>query len=483
MLKKSVNINQFTFMNKKAKIIATLGPAIHDEKKLKNLVENGVDAFRINFSHNIKGVEKIVSKIRKVENQTKKRLSIIADLQGVKLRIGEVNSNFIKLKPNQKFIFDSYKKIGDQNRVCFPYPSIIKKLKKGNKILLDDGKFSFKVVKKISNGVLTISQNKNCVISSNKSIHLQNFFMPFNRLTIKDKKDIKIAKKLGCNWVALSYIQNAKLIHQTRKLINNDMGIICKIENKTALKNINEIIKATDSIMIARGDLAIDIGHSDVPQVQLDLIKRCSQYSKPVIVATQMLESMIESNVPTRAEINDVATAIFQGADVVMLSAETAVGKYPLQTVKTMRDTIISTEKYKKQHIGDFKNKININKDPRKSVVLSVKDLAYNPTVKAIIAFSNSGSTAKLVSTMRPSVKIITISPNINVSRQTSLFWGVESINSRDAHGWKDMMNISKQIIKKDKLIKKNDNVIITAGLPFGQAKMTNMVRFYKAGS
>jgi pyruvate kinase len=166
-----------------------------------------------------------------------------------------------------------------------------------------------------------------------------------------------------------------------------------------------------------------------------------------------------------------------------MLSAETAVGKYPLQTVKTMRDTIISTEKYKKQHIGDFKNKININKDPRKSVVLSVKDLAYNPTVKAIIAFSNSGSTAKLVSTMRPSVKIITISPNINVSRQTSLFWGVESINSRDAHGWKDMMNISKQIIKKDKLIKKNDNVIITAGLPFGQAKMTNMVRFYKAGS
>ena len=187
-----------------------------------------------------------------------------------------------------------------------------------------------------------------------------------------------------------------------------------------------------------------------------------------------MLESMIESNTPTRAEINDVATAIFQGADVVMLSAETAVGKYPLQTVKTMCETIISTERYKKQNIEDFKNKVNINQDPRKSVVLSVK---------AIIAFSNSGSTAKLVSTMRPSVKIITISPNINVSRQTSLYWGVESINSRDAHGWKDMMDISKQIIKKDKSIKKNDNVIITAGLPFGQAKMTNMIRFFRAGS
>ena len=470
-------------MIKKAKIIATLGPAIHDQKILKVLVEKGVDAFRINFSHNVKGVQKIVSKIRKIEHYSKKRISIIADLQGVKLRIGKINANFINLKLNQKYTFDNSKKVGDQNRVCFPYPSILKKLKKGNKILLDDGKFSFKVIKKLSNGVLTVCQNSNCKISSNKSIHLQNFFIPFNNLTNKDKNDIKTAKKLGCNWIALSYIQNAKLIHQSRKLINNDMGIICKIENKTALKNIDEIVLAADAIMVARGDLAIDIGHSEVPQVQLDLIKKCSQYSKPVIVATQMLESMIENSTPTRAEINDVATAIFQGADVVMLSAETAVGKYPLQTVITMCETIISTEKYKKQNIEDFKNKVNINQDPRKSVVLSVKDLAYNPTVKAIIAFSNSGSTAKLVSTMRPSVKIITISPNINVSRLTSLYWGVESINSRDAHGWKDMMDISKQIIKMDKSIKKDDNVIITAGLPFGQAKMTNMIRFFKVGS
>jgi pyruvate kinase len=457
-LKKGVNIKQFTYMKKKAKIIATLGPAIYDEKKLKSLVQSGVDAFRINFSHNVQGIQKVVTRIRKIEIQTKKRLSVIADLQGVKLRIGKINTNFINLKQNQKYIFDNNKKIGDQNRVCFPYPSILKKLKKGNKILLDDGKFSFKVIKKLPNGILTVSQSRNCRISSNKSIHLQKFFIPFNNLTSKDKSDIKTAKKLGCNWIALSYIQNTKLINQTRKLINSDMGIICKIENKTALKNIDEIIIATDAIMVARGDLAIDIGHSDVPQVQLNLIKKCSKFSKPVIVATQMLESMIESSTPTRAEVNDVATAIFQGADVVMLSAETAVGKFPLQTVKAMSEAIISTEKYKKQNIGDFKN-------------------------KAIIAFSNSGSTAKLVSTMRPSVKIITISPNINVSRQTSLYWGVESINSRDAHGWRDMMDISKQIIKKDKSIKKNDNVIITAGLPFGQAKMTNMIRFFKAGS
>ena len=470
-------------MEKKAKIIATLGPAIHSENKLKAIVNAGVDAFRINFSHNISGISKIVTRIRKIEKILKKRIAVIADLQGVKLRIGKIDTDEISIKHNQKFIFDNNKKTGNQNRVCFPYPIILKKLKPGNKILIDDGKFVFKVVKKIKNGVVTTCLSQNCKIRSNKSIHLQNFYMPFNNLTQKDKNDIKTAKKLGCNWIALSYIQNAKLIGEARKLINKDMGIICKIENKTALRNINEIINASDGIMIARGDLAIDVGHSDVPQIQLDLIKKCSKLSKPVIVATQMLESMIENATPTRAEINDIATAIFQGADVVMLSAETAIGKYPIETVKVMAKTVISTEKYKKQHIQDFKNKVDVKEDPRKSIVLSVKDLAYNPMVKAIIAFSNSGSTAKLVSTMRPSVKILTISPNINTCRLTSLLWGVHSINSRDAHGWKDMMNISKQIIKRDKSIKKNDYVIITAGLPFGHAKMTNMIRLYKVGT
>ena len=470
-------------MEKKTKIIATLGPAIFSENKLKTLVKSGVDAFRINFSHDVSGIKKVVSRLRKIEKNLNKKLSIIADLQGVKLRIGKVNSSSINIKYNQRFIFDSNKKIGDQNRVCFPYPLILKKLKKNNKILLDDGKYSFKVIKTSKNSVLTVCQSTGCKISSNKSVHLQNFFMPFNNLTHKDKTDIKTAKKLGCNWVALSYIQNAKLVAQTRKLINKDMGVICKIENKTALKNIDEIIKATDVIMIARGDLAIDIGHSDVPQVQLDLIKRCSELSRPVIVATQMLESMIDNLTPTRAEINDIATAIFQGADIVMLSAETAIGKYPVDTVNVMKKTIVSTEKYKRKHIEDFKNKVDIKTNPRKSIVLSIKDLAYNPAVSAIIAFSNSGRSAKLVSTMRPSVKIITISPNVNVSRQTSLLWGVESVNSKDPQGWKDMMNISKEIIRRDNSIKKGDFVIITAGLPFGRADMTNMIRLYKVGT
>ena len=470
-------------MEKKAKIIATLGPSIYNENKLKQLVDNGVDAFRINFSHNTKNINKIVSKIRKIEKKINKKISLIGDLQGVKLRIGKIKNGNQKIRYNQEFIFDNKKEIGSNNRISFAYPKILEKLKKGNKILIDDGKFIFIVTKKIGNSVVTICKSQNCFIKNNKSVHIKNVDIAFNKLTIKDKRDIKFAVKLGCNWIALSYIQNEKLIIQARKLIKKDMGIISKIENKHALNNIAKIIQATDSIMIARGDLAIDIGHSEVPKVQLSLIKKCSQFSKSVIVATQMLESMIENNTATRAEINDIATAIFQGADTVMLSSESAIGKYPSQAVSTMAKTIISTEKYKKKHIEDFKNSIIANKDPVKSILLSVKDIAYNTNVKAIIVFSNSGKSAKLVSAMRPAAKILTISPNINVSRQVSLLWGVQSINSRDANGWKDMMSISKEIIKKIKFIKKNDFVIITAGLPCGKAGMTNMIRLFKVGT
>ena len=470
-------------MEKKAKIIATLGPAIYSDKKLQQIVNLGVDAFRINFSHNTNGIHKIVSKIRKIEKSSKKKISLIADLQGVKLRVGKIKEDNQKIKYNQRYIFDTKNEIGSNLRINFPYPKILKKLKKGNKILIDDGKFTFVVTSKKGLSVTTVCKSHNCYMKSNKSVHIPNFDIAFNKLTLKDKKDIKTAIKLGCNWIALSYLQNERIILEARKLIKKDMGIISKIENKQALKNILNIIKATDSIMIARGDLAIDIGHSEVPKVQLSLIKRCSEFSKSVIVATQMLESMIENNTATRAEINDIATAIFQGADTVMLSAEAAIGKFPTQAVSTMTQTILSTEKYKRQHIEDFKNSIISNRDPVKSILLSVKDIAYNPDVKAIIVFSNSGRSAKLVSAMRPAAKIVTISPNINVCRQVSLLWGIKSINSRDANGWKDMMSISREIVKKLKFIKKNDFVIITAGLPFGKAGMTNMIRLFKVGT
>ena len=468
-------------MDKKAKILATLGPAIFKKNIINNLIRAGVDGFRINFSHNLTGIEKIVKIIRDCEKINSKPIAIVADLQGIKLRIGKIFGNQVSLKRGDTFNFDLNKKIGSQSRVYLPYPEIFKKIKKSNKILIDDGKFVFKITKLSKNSIQTVCQN-DCIIKNFKSIHIPGLEVDFDDLTIKDKRDITVAIKLGCNWIALSYVKNSKIIKQTRKLIPQDTGIIAKIENKSAIKNIKDIINTSDAIMVARGDLAVEIGANEVPHVQLDIVKKCSELGKPVIIATQMLESMIESNKPTRAEINDVGTAVFQGADVVMLSAETAVGKYPLQAVQAMKKTIVSTEKYKKENITLFKSNTKINNEPVKAIALAIKDIAYNIKVEAIIGFSVTGNTAKLISAIRPSAKIITISPHINISRQLSLLWGITSITNSDAKNWRQMMKISKEIIKSRKLTKIGGYAIITAGLPFGKSKMTNMIRLYQLG-
>jgi pyruvate kinase len=468
-------------MDKKAKILATLGPSIFKKNIINQLIRSGVDGFRINFSHNLSGIEKIVKIIRDCEKLNAKPIAIVADLQGIKLRIGKILENQVSLKRGDIFNFDLNKKIGSQSRVYLPYPEIFKKIKKSNKILIDDGKFVFKIKKLTKNSIQTICQN-DCIIKNFKSIHIPGLEVDFDDLTAKDKKDISIAKKLGCNWIALSYVKNSKIIKQTRKLIPQDTGIIAKVENKSAIKNIKDIIQTSDAIMVARGDLAVEIGANEVPHVQLDIVKKCSELGKPVIIATQMLESMIENNKPTRAEINDIGTAVFQGTDVVMLSAETAVGKYPIQAVQAMKKTIVSTEKYKKENISLFKSKTKINNEPVKAIALAIKDIAYNIKVEAIIGFSVTGNTARLISAIRPSAKIITISPNINISRQLSLLWGVTSITNSDAKNWVQMMKISKQIIKSRKLTKMGGYAIITAGLPFGKSKMTNMIRLYQLG-
>ena len=468
-------------MDKKAKILATLGPSIFKKNIINQLIRSGVDGFRINFSHNLSGIEKIVKIIRDCEKLNAKPIAIVADLQGIKLRIGKILENQVSLKRGDTFNFDLNKKIGSQSRVYLPYPEIFKKIKKSNKILFDDGKFIFKIKKLTKNSIQTICQN-DCIIKNFKSIHIPGLEVDFDDLTAKDKKDISIAKKLGCNWIALSYVKNSKIIKQTRKLIPQDTGIIAKVENKSAIKNIKDIIQTSDAIMVARGDLAVEIGANEVPHVQLDIVKKCSELGKPVIIATQMLESMIENNKPTRAEINDIGTAVFQGADVVMLSAETAVGKYPLQAVQAMKKTIVSTEKYKKENITLFKSNTKINNEPVKAIALAIKDIAYNIKVEAIIGFSVTGNTAKLISAIRPSAKIITISPHINISRQLSLLWGITSITNSDAKNWRQMMKISKQIIKSRKLTKVGGYAIITAGLPFGKSQMTNMIRLYQLG-
>ena len=464
-------------MEKKAKIIATLGPAIYSEYKLTQLVNLGVDAFRINFSHNTTGIEKIISKIRKIERFTNKKIALIADLQGIKLRIGKIKNDSQKIKYNQKFIFDTKKDVGNNIRINFPYPKVLKKLNKGNKILLDDGKFTFIVLEKKGSSIITICKSQNCFLKSNKSVHIQNFDITSNKLTLKDRKDIQTAIKFGCNWIALSYLQNEKIIFETRKLITNDMGIISKIENKHALKNINKIIKASDSIMIARGDLAIDIGHSEVPKVQLSLIKKCSQFSKSVIVATQMLESMINSKTPTRAESNDVANAVLDGADAVMLSAESATGNYPLLAVESMERIITSVEKTSNEIYFKFEKRKKLKDRLSESLINVACRLSDQISAKALVTMTKSGYSAYRVSGSRPKAKIYIVTNDKKTGNELNLLWGVRAIYYDKTENIDNTFENIEKILVNSGHLSKNDKYIITSSMPTHWKGHTNMMK------
>lgn len=464
------------------KIVATIGTATDDYENIKSLIKAGVNVFRLNFSHGNHGDHlKRITYIRGAEKELNINVAILADLQGPKFRIGEMKKDIKVIKGNN-FTFDKDTKIGDFNSVYLSHEEIFESLSVGSKILMDDGKLQFEV-KKITNEKIQTEVLVGGTVKSNKGVNLPDVVINTNPLTEKDLDDLKFILNQEIDWIALSFVQKLSDVEEVKKHIKDKALVIAKIEKPSALKELSQIVDACDGIMVARGDLGVELPPEKVPGIQKEIILECRQAGKPVIVATQMLESMIESPAPTRAEASDVATAVFDGADAVMLSAETAIGKFPAQTVSTMSKTISSTERYKEKHIKDFKNLIINKEDAVKSVLISVKNIAYNPNVKAVIVFSNSGKSAKLISAIRPAVKILTISPNINISRQVSLLWGVESINSRDANSWKDMMSISKEIIKRLKFIKKDDFVIITAGLPFGKAGMTNMIRLYKVGS
>ena len=411
-------------MDKKAKILATLGPSIFKKNIINQLIRSGVDGFRINFSHNLTGIEKIVKIIRDCEKLNAKPIAIVADLQGIKLRIGKILENQVSLKKGDTFNFDLNKKIGSQSRVYLPYPEIFKKIKKSNKILIDDGKFVFKIKKLTKNSIQTICQN-DCIIKNFKSIHIPGLEVDFDDLTAKDKRDISIAKKLGCNWIALSYVKNSKIIKQTRKLIPQDTGIIAKVENKSAIKNIKDIIQTSDAIMVARGDLGVEIGDAALVAVQKKLIARSRQLNKIVITATQMMESMISSPMPTRAEVMDVANAVLDGTDAVMLSAETAAGDFPEETVKAMANVCIGAESHPSVKVSKHRLDARFT-SVEETIALSTMYAANHlEGVKAIIALTESGATPKLMSRISSSLPILGLSRHETTLAKMALYRGV----------------------------------------------------------
>ncbi|MDA7546471.1 pyruvate kinase [Alphaproteobacteria bacterium] len=457
------------------KIVSTVGTATDGTSKLKSLIKAGVNVFRLNFSHGNHGDHlKRITNIRSVANEVDCNVAILADLQGPKFRIGEVKSDIKVIKGNN-YIFDKNAEIGDFSRVNLSHDEIYESLSIGSNILMDDGKLQF-VVKKISKDKINTEVVVGGYIKSNKGINLPDVVINTNPLTPKDIEDLKFILNQDVDWIALSFVQKLSDVEEVKKYIGDKAGVIAKIEKPSALKELKSIIGACEGIMVARGDLGVELPPEKVPGIQKDIILECRQAGKPVIVATQMLESMIDSPSPTRAEASDVATAVFDGADAVMLSAETAVGLFPTEAVTIMDKIICSAEKHIKSHRGDGPQNLKVENFVYNAVSHSAVSLAESVKAKAVVAFTASGNTAYRMARERPNLLLVVMTPDEKVKRRLSLLWGAYSFFSK-VQGYEAAIEEARQIIRKQKFAKNGDAIVVVAGMPFGISGSTNSIR------
>ena len=400
--------------NRKAKILATLGPASSSNDIIDSLFKAGCDVFRLNFSHgSVETHRQNLESIRTLEEKYNHASCVLADLQGPKLRVGEFKNNEEALKKGQKFILDTNLALGDDKRVNFPHSEIYDHLTPNSTLLINDGRIRLHVIEQHKNKLITEVLNDG-IISNNKGVNIPDVILPIDSMTNKDRADLQKALEMNVDWVALSFVQQAEDIIKLKKIIDGKAMIMAKIEKPSAVKNIDEIIKVADGIMIARGDLGVEMPTEKVPIVQKNIIKRCRHFGKPVVVATQMLESMISNLVPTRAEASDVANAIYDGTDAVMLSGESAVGDYPVESVSTMNSIIENVEKDKNNFNLEIENnEILKTIDDTDAITNAAYSIANNAGAKAIITFSVSGKTTLRMARERAPVQIIGLSPNI----------------------------------------------------------------------
>ena len=457
------------------KIVATVGTATDDFKKIKSLIKAGVNVFRLNFSHGNHGDHlKRITYIRSAENELGCNVAILADLQGPKFRIGKVKED-IKVIKGSTYNFDKKTEIGDFSRVNLSHNEIYESLSIGSNILMDDGKLQFRV-KDISKNIIKTEVIVGGYIKSNKGVNLPDVVLNTSPLTSKDIEDLKFILNQEIDWIALSFVQKLRDVEEVKKYIEDKACIIAKIEKPSALKELNKIIGACDGIMVARGDLGVELPPEEVPGIQKDIILKCRQAGKPVIVATQMLESMIESPSPTRAEASDVATAVFDGADAVMLSAETAVGSFPIETVTIMDRIIFSAENHIKMHPGDGPQNLKVENYVYNAVSRSAVSLAEAVNARAVVAFTASGNTAFRMARERPNLLLVVMTPEVKVKRKLSLLWGAYSFFSK-VQGYEAAIKEAREIIKIEKLAEQGDAIVVVAGMPFGVSGSTNSIR------
>ncbi len=464
---------------RKTKILATIGPSSEKITKIEKLILNGVDAFRINCSHTKESqIKNYIENIRKVEKKLKKPIGILIDLQGPKLRIGEIKNN-IPLKRGQKLLFINSKKSSKSNEVPLPEEKVFKSIKVNHPIFIDDGKIKLKVLK-VSKNIIETKVLLEGVLKSKKGINLPETVLKNSALTSKDKKNVKKGIELGVDWIALSFIQSPEDIKDLRKICKKNVSIMAKIEKPTALNHINKITELADGLMIARGDLGVELPIQDVPSWQKRIIREARMQGKPVVVSTQMLESMITSKTPTRAEVSDVATAVFEGSDAVMLSAESAIGDNPELAVKMMDKIAHSVEKnpnYSSILSAQLEETPDSTPD---AIATAARSLASELNSPIIVCYTESGSTGIKVSRVRPKQMILTVTPIIRTARKLTLVWGVKCIVQKDANNLEQMIKMTKSYSKKEKIIKIGEKMVITAGLPLKKLGTTNLIRVIK---
>ncbi len=464
--------------NTHTKILATVGPATATKEMLEKLVEAGADAFRFNFSHGTheEHAERY-QVVRDISDSHKRHISIIADMQGPKLRVGRFAKGKITLTAGQEFVLDLDEKLGDEHRVNLPHKEIFAAIKKGDTLLLNDGNIALEIVScDDSHAVTRVKVGGE--LSDHKGVNLPNITLPISALTKKDKEDLEFALSLGVDWISLSFVQKAQDVKEARDIIGDRALIISKLEKPSAIEELEDIVKLSDAIMVARGDLGVECPIETVPVLQKRIVAACRKYAKPVIIATQMLESMINAPMPTRAEASDVATAVYDGADTVMLSAETAVGKYPAEAVAMMHKIISEVEQHSILCKCQGNCEIGECNSESKGITYAANELGkVLPNVAAIVTYTSSGFTTFSMARERPNLPILAITPSVKVARQLGIVWGVRSFINKDVFLSFDLIEeIAIRYVRECGYGKSGDYIISTAGFPLGKQGMTNLL-------
>ncbi len=462
-----------------AKIVATLGPASSDKDTVRRLFMAGVDVFRLNFSHGSADDHRArFAILRELERETGRPIGILADLQGPKLRVGTFANGTVTLLEGEAFRLDLDPAPGNTLRAGMPHPEIFAALVPGAELLLDDGKLRL-VVERCGADFAETRVAVGGKLSERKGVNIPGVVLPITALTAKDRLDLALALEEGADWIALSFVQRPEDVAEARALIGDRAAIVSKLEKPAAIDRLDEIVALSDAIMVARGDLGVEMPAERVPAIQKRIIRSCRRAGKPVIVATQMLESMINSPVPTRAEASDVATAIYDGADAVMLSAESASGQFPVEAVKMMDRIIeqVEGDPQYRQLIDASHTTARPGGDVAEAVCCAMRRAVSLLQAAAIVCYTSSGHTSLRAARERPESPVLSLTPNITTARRLALVWGVHSVHIEDVSDVGQMTEIASEIARREHFAQSGQTIVAIAGMPFGTPGTTNLMR------